>query len=706
MVAMLARWSFALILVLLGVGPLAAQLPKPRLDRVTPLGGKAGATVQVQVAADSVEEAKTLWCEHPGIKAEWVKDRTFNVTVAKDVPPGTYDLRVRGKYGVTNPRLFVVQNQFPEVTEKEPNDEPTTAQELAVNSVLNGTSDGNRDDYFKFSLVAGQRLVVECFAQRLESSLDATLVLMDAAGKQLVANSDHHGRDPQLDFIAPAAGTYFVKLTDLTYRGGLPYRLVVSDQAHVETVFPRAIPAGKASTLTAYGRNLGTTGKASTWKFNDLPLEERPLSVTPPDVLATGSYRFTSHPHAHSVLPTGATTTLVGWQTATIPPLFVTPLPMVLDTEPNDDRTKPQVVTLPVCVAGRFDQPRDADWFEFTTDTAGKYSLEVYSERLAGQADPYLVLYDAKGNRVQEVDDFGIRTNAFDAHVRDPQVTLDLPAKSTYRVLVQDRYRRGGVRFQYVFTIQAAKPDFFPALIHSENPNPTGFNVPKGGAYHVDVIVHNMGGFTGSVTLTATNLPNGVHAVPTTITNDTRGTLVFWADGDAPDFLGPVTVQAVGKVGDQTITRDVRGYTRPGGQNEMAGSRPTRDILLCVQQTAPYALQFENDRFVVEAGKKIEVKLKAERRWPEFKGAINAISNSTFGPIKLSQTNIAEGKTEGIVTLDIATNARPGEYTVAMLGQAQVPFSKDDKPKANTLVAQTSRPLTVVVTAPPAPAKK
>lgn len=700
---MRTRWLLSYFMLLLVAVPSRAELPRPRLDRITPFGGKTGSVVQVQISADSVEDAKRLWFEHPGIKAEWVKDRTFNVTIGNDVPDGTYDARVLGKFGLTNPRLFAVQRHFTETIEKEPNDEPPQAYEVPLNTVVNGNSDGNRDDWFLIKLTAGQRVLVSCIAQRLESSLDATLVLTDANGKQIASNSDYHGRDPQLEVIAPATGTYFIKLTDLTYRGGLPYRLLVTDQSTIETVFPRVVPIGQPATLTAFGRNFRQDGKTSVQLLAGLPVEEKPYQLKA-DADRLSGYRFAHHPLAHSVLPTGATVTLVGLQHEELPPLMTTSLPIVHDREPNDDRDKPQVVPIPVCVAGRFDQSRDADWFEFESVTAGKYTIEVYCERLAGQADPYIVLYDAKGNRMQEADDFGIRTNAFDAHVRDPQLNIDLQAKTKYRLLVQDRYRRGGLRYQYVLTVQAAKPDFFPAAIHSENPNPTGFNIPKGGAYHLDVIVHQSGGFSGSIVVQAEQLPKGVHATPTTITNDIRGTLVLWADADAPDYLGPIKLVATGTMGDNTIQREVRAYTRPGGQNEMAGSRPTREPIISVQTSAPYSLQFQKEQITVEAGSKAEIKLLAERRWPEFKGTITVIPNSTFGSIKLGQVSIAEGKADASVTIDVAANARPGAYTVAMLGQAQVPFSKDDKPKTNTLVTQTSRPITVIVA--PKPMKK
>ena len=46
----------------------------------------------------------------------------FKITVAADVPPGNYDVRVVNKFGVSNPRVFVV-GDLNELQEKEPNND-------------------------------------------------------------------------------------------------------------------------------------------------------------------------------------------------------------------------------------------------------------------------------------------------------------------------------------------------------------------------------------------------------------------------------------------------------------------------------------------------------------------------------------------------------------------------------------------------------
>ena len=691
--------SASLLALLLLSSTARADLPSPRFDRLVPLGAASGSTVEVEILGNDIEDATTLLFDHKGITAKHVKDRKFAVAVATDVPAGTYDARLVGKYGVTNPRLFAVSRGFTEVAEKNGNEDRATAQTVPLNCVVNGSSKGGKEAVFRFAAKKGQRVVAECFAQRLDSQLDANLTLTDADGKLLASNGDYAGKDPLVDFIAPTDGDYFVTINDLSFRGGFPYRLVIADTPHVENVFPRVVQVGKKSELTIYGRNLGKDAKPAPWSVNELSLDALTESVTPPDnILNRGLFTFTDHPTGHSVLPTAATCTLHGYQHRGVP-LLISDIAVSLEQEPNDDPLKPQKLPLPVALAGRFDKERDADWYEIEPPETGSYSFEVYCERIAGRADPYLGVLDEKDGRVTELDDSGIRTNAFDGHLRDPQGAVNLTAKKKYRVLVQDRYRRGGARYQYVLTIRKAVPDFFPAVIHHQNPGPGGTTIRKGGATYLDVVVHNKEGFNGSVTITATGLPKGLHVAPTTINGDTRGTIVLWADKEASDWVGPIVMTATGKRGDEVLTREVRPYTRVWNSADLNSSRPTRELVVAIAgETTPFALTPAVERIEAEAGKKVEVVVKCDRLWPDFKGNITLVPQLLPNPIKMNTATIAEGKTEVTVTFEVQANARPGEYAVAVVGQGQVPFAKDPKAaKPNTLVPIPSRPITLVV---------
>lgn len=689
-----------------------ADLPSIRFDRLVPQGGAAGSTVEVEVQGAEIDDIQTLLFEQPGISVEPVKDRKFKVTIAADVPAGTYDVFLSGRFGVSNPRLFAVSRGLTEVTEKEPNNELAQAQPVTVNSVVNGSSDGNGEDSFRFPARKGQRIVLHCQAQRLDSAMDATLTLTTAGGNPVAAGGDWFGSDPLIDFVAPADGEYVVTVSDLSFRGGFPYRLLITDKPFLENVSPRAVQTGKPAELTFFGRNLGAGSRPAPLKLLDLPLDELKSSVTAPaDILTAGAYRFREHPTDHSVLPTAATCTMFGFQVVpeSLPdvlnpiPVLVTEHAVSLEVEPNDDREKPQAITLPAVVSGRFDEPRDADWYEFEAAENGPHYFEVYSERIAGQADPYLVVMDDKGNRIGELDDFGARMNAFDGHLRDPSGSVNLQEKKKYRVLVQDRYQRGGARFQYVLTIQRPEPDFFPAVIHHQNPGPGGTTIFRGGAAYLDIVLHQRDGYGGPITFTAEGLPPGVHAVPTTVVQNTRGTFVLWADENAEPWTGMIKLFATGKRGDQVLRREVRAYSRVTSEPNYNSSQPLRSLPLAVRETAPFALSFASEKVDVESGQKVELPIDLKRLWPDFKDKVLLQALAMPGGFNLPNAEIAAGQNNGKLTLSVPANVPPGEYAISVLGQGQLPFSKDPKAtsRPNTLVSLASKPVTIVVTAPP-----
>ena len=160
------RLVFGLV-VLAACGTATAQpppppgLPSPRIQGVFPPGAKASPqprvhlfgvalnlNTQVTVTGTDLDEPEKLLFSHPGIKGEYVGPKQpvpdpktkdlpapksnpgpskFRVTVDARVPPGTYDVRFVGKWGVSNPRAFVVGN-LNEVNEKEPNNDVPEAR--------------------------------------------------------------------------------------------------------------------------------------------------------------------------------------------------------------------------------------------------------------------------------------------------------------------------------------------------------------------------------------------------------------------------------------------------------------------------------------------------------------------------------------------------------------------------------------------------
>ena len=74
----------------------------------------------------------------------------------------------------------------------------------------------------------------------------------------------------------------------------------------------------------------------------------------------------------------------------------------------STDRTKPQALAWPVAVAGTL--PGQAShWFTLDAKAGERFTIEVYSERLAAKGDPMIRLFDPNGHEVDYADDDDVR---------------------------------------------------------------------------------------------------------------------------------------------------------------------------------------------------------------------------------------------------------------------------------------------------------
>jgi hypothetical protein len=143
--------------------------------------------------------------------------------------PGIYLLPQKG---LAN-RVPVAADTLPECFEKEPNNTAAEAQPVELPLIINGRIDQPGDmDVFRFEGKAGDRIVAEVYARRLDSPLDSMLIVTDATGKQIAFNDDSedkgsglntHHADSYLAVMLPATGSYYVHIGDTQQGGGAAY---------------------------------------------------------------------------------------------------------------------------------------------------------------------------------------------------------------------------------------------------------------------------------------------------------------------------------------------------------------------------------------------------------------------------------------------------------------------------------------------------
>ena len=212
---------------------LWAQLPTARLLTIFPAGGKAGSACEVTVTGVDLDDARGISFSHSNIIATVQTNGAgrFSVSIGTDVASGIYDARVIGRFGVSNPRRFVV-GDLEEVTEKD-NDASTNAMAIAVGTTVNGRAAANEVDHFKVYARTGQRVAMACEAGTIDSRMEPSLVLYDDRQREL----KQCRRGGRLEFLATKDGDYVLKVHDFLFAGGNEhfYRLTVRE-AQEETV--------------------------------------------------------------------------------------------------------------------------------------------------------------------------------------------------------------------------------------------------------------------------------------------------------------------------------------------------------------------------------------------------------------------------------------------------------------------------------------
>ncbi|MCY2967645.1 MAG: PPC domain-containing protein, partial [Planctomycetota bacterium] len=247
------------VAALSGGGRLAHAEPAPAvLNSVFPAGGQRGTSVEVAVEGAGIEGADRLLCGEPRIVAKRLAPGRFQITIPESVRTGSYDVRAVGAFGISSPRTFVV-GRLREQAESQPNDNPADAEKVELDSTLNGRIEKAGDvDCYRFEARKGQRVVVDCFADRIDSQLRAVVDVTGPMGTRVMAARESPRLDPVVDFVAPESGEYFARIHDLSFAGGANhfYRLEIDTGSRFEYAIPPVIQAGVATRVAVYGRNL------------------------------------------------------------------------------------------------------------------------------------------------------------------------------------------------------------------------------------------------------------------------------------------------------------------------------------------------------------------------------------------------------------------------------------------------------------------
>ena len=728
---------------------LGSLLPNPRLTSVTPHGGKAGTTLEVSFAGTDLEDPQAMLFSHPGIKAEAIIPQPppppkvdpkkpppkplpptpitkFKVTIGPDVPLGYHDVRFVNKWGISNPRVFVV-GDLKEEMEKEPNNDVEQAQRIEIGTTINGVIAAPTDvDYSVFAGKKGQRVLISCLAGTIDSRLNPELRLFDANGRQIAYNRPSPGLDGLLDSTLPEDGEYYIRLCQFTYTLGNPeyfYRLNVSTGPWIDLIVPPMVEPGKETKVTIYGRNLPEGKPDPSATVDGVVLDKITATINAPkDPAALQRMGFTGH-----VSPLAGT--LDGFEYRLKTPagasnpylLTFAHAPIAAEKEEHGTVETAQELNLPAEVAGSIRKRGDRHWYSFNAKKGDVYMIEVLSHRLGFATDMYFSLLkpasqDAKGQKIpqQEIvqqDDTTVPLSLKNFYTvnRDPQpYRFVVPADGKYEIMVASHLgdTLAGINHLYRLRISPENPDYRLVVLPPDDYRPDACTLGQGGNRNFIVLAERLDGFKGEIALTVDGLPKDVTSVPQTIGPNTKECLlVVSAAPNAPVFTGEIKIKGKATINGKEVVREARpaSITWPvqPQQNIPTIARLDRNLMLAVRDKSPFNLVAKADQNVVTHGGKVNIKLTLNRLFPDANAPFQVLPSPGELPpgVTFANVTIPQGKGDANLILNVAANVQPGTYSFVFRGFAPVPFSKNsmDKKKANINVVMPSTPVNLTI---------
>ena len=714
-------------------GATQAQLPQTRLYVVDPPGAQVGSFTEVTVArGDDLDEVDELHFNHPGIFATQVTQPSangpqpvankFRVAVADDVPPGRYEVRASGLYGLSNPRTFMIGRRA-EIKEAEPNNDAANAKPVDVGTVVNGLINGAGDiDVFKFAATAGQRIVIDVQSKRIDSKLDPQLTLQDASGRPLKFARSQYGPDDLLVFDVPADGEYLIELRDLAFTGSADhvYRLAIHTDPQIRFSIPAAGQAGTTGKFTLYGYNL-PGGERTESVSAGAPLEKLTVDIPIParDALPGSLVGVPSH---------AAGLDLFAWhleadgRASNTIHLGVTDAAPTAETEPNDEPAAANAITAPADVTGQLATVKDIDTYAIDAKANEEFQIEVIAHRGGALIDAVLKVQQVTkaedgSEQVKELttqDDFTTNLAAltFDTATDDPVFRLKAPVDGTYRISVRDRAyeHNADPSLVYRLTVHKPQPDF--RLVAVPSGSAVGLTWPvglrRGDHFAIDVLVHRQDGFNGPIEIDVPNLPFGFETEGVTILEgETTGTLVLTSTGAAPPERQFVEITGTAKIdrgeGPQPVSHKARAGSVVWNRADKVPSvaRLTDTLTLSVMdEPAPFVVSHDVPQIEVCQGRQILVPLtlstnlagepvqvlgqnyELKPQGEQKPGIQNDLVLKPAGlpkeaKIEAGDVTIPKEQTAQTMRLFVAADSPPKTYKLMLSGTVAVPYRRN-----------------------------
>ncbi len=409
------------------------------------------------------------------------------------------------------------------------------------------------------------------------------------------------------------------------------------------------------------------------------------------------------------------------------PPADLTAAAAMQEREPNNKPAEAQKITLPCDIAGSFYPAADVDTYEFAAKKGETWWVEVASERLGLNTDPFVLVQqvkDGKATDLAELYDIAppMKTSSngysydgpvYDAGSPDVNGKFEVKEDGIYRLAVRDLF--GGTRKDpnniYRLIVRQAAPDFSLAAwaVHMtlRNGDRSALSKPialrQGDSRLYEVAVIRRDGFDGEIEISMENLPPGVSAAGLKIgKGKPYGHLIITADGDAKRGFSLARIVGKATINGAPVTRLCRmastEWPVKDAHGEIPAPRLVADVPVSVTESeqAPVSITAGNKVLNAKAGETLKIPLALTWR-NEFNGTSIKVRAYSDGITGIKEFEIPLKAASHEVAIDLAAlKVAPGDYTIAFqsLGickyrynAAGVPLAEAEAKKAEVELA-------------------
>lgn len=631
--------------------PKAAPVvpPSPQSPTIAPLFPLAiarGTSIELNLTGANLADPVAVWTSIPAktsipTDANNGKDPVklrIKVEVAADAPAGLHSLRVVTKYGVSNARLFAI-DEIPGVVEVDTNRVRGTPQPLAVPSFVSGKIDNESSDWFKVAAKGGQRVAFEIFARRMGFPTDPVLKLYDAkTGNEIpgVYSDDAPGlqTDARTTVSFKTDTDMIVEVRDARHMGGADYayRLRVSDSPSALAAYPLAVKYGQKVKVGFLGDR--TEGLAPVEVFADPANLSGVVYISPKDG---------------------------GPQSGSPVPVRLSSLNEIVETEPNDDPAKANRLELPAGVSGRFLTKGDVDYFAFAGKKGVKYVAAAETYEVGIPTEVYLIAKTAKGAELA-------KSNP----QNPPRVEFTADADGDYLIHVENLNYLFGPNEAYHLTVKQAEPDFEIVLPldrielapGTTTAIPVGSIVRRDYAGPIELSVVGSPGLSGTLTI-----PTGM-AAPTAPA-PAVAYLPLTAKADLAPGAHPFRIQAKATIDGKEVVRiaNLTEVVRVSmGNLTYPPAEMLTSLVACVQKQPLYSLSATlAPPEMTTKGGVTQMLVKVQRDAGFGEEIALTLLNPPAG-LTAALKPIPKGANEATIPLTLTDKVAAGEYTLAIRG--------------------------------------